>query len=53
MDDPKTVASLNSILGGAGWKSRLKGDVPLGEEVERTFRNVLKQSGEYQYVHEN
>src|SRR5258706_6789191 len=50
MDDPKTIASLDPILGGPGWKSRLQRDVPLGQEVERTFRNVLKQAGEYKYV---
>jgi three-Cys-motif partner protein len=50
MDDPKTIASLDPILGGPGWKSRLQRDVPLGQEVERTFRNVLKQAGDYKYV---
>jgi three-Cys-motif partner protein len=50
MDDPKTIASLDPILGGPGWKSRLQRDVPLGQEVERTFRHVLKQAGEYKYV---
>jgi three-Cys-motif partner protein len=50
MDDPKTIASLDPILGGPGWKARLQGDVPLGQEVERTFRNVLKQAGNYKYV---
>jgi hypothetical protein len=28
----------------------LQRDVPLGQEVERTFRHVLKQAGEYKYV---
>jgi three-Cys-motif partner protein len=50
MDDPKTIASLDPIFGGPGWKSRLRHDVPLGQEIERTFRNVLKQAGGYKYV---
>jgi three-Cys-motif partner protein len=50
MDDPKTIASLDQILGGPGWKARLQHDVPLGQEIERTFRNVLKQAGAYKYV---
>jgi three-Cys-motif partner protein len=50
MDEPKTIASLDPILGGPGWKSRLQHDVPLGQEIERTFRNVLKQAGDYRYV---
>jgi hypothetical protein len=50
MDDPKTIASLDPILGGPGWKTRLQHDVPLGQEIERTFRNVLKRAGAYKYV---
>jgi three-Cys-motif partner protein len=50
MNDPKTVAPLDPILGGPGWKSRLQRDVPLGQEIERTFRNILKQAGDYKYV---
>jgi three-Cys-motif partner protein len=50
MGDPKTIASLDPILGGPGWKSRLQPDVPLGQEVERTFRDVLKQAGGFKYV---
>jgi three-Cys-motif partner protein len=50
MEDPKTIASLDPILGGPVWKTRLQHDVPLGQEIERTFRNVLKQAGAYKYV---
>jgi three-Cys-motif partner protein len=50
MDDPKTIASLDPILGGPGWKARLQRDVPLGQEIERTFRDILKQAGAYKYV---
>jgi three-Cys-motif partner protein len=50
MSDPRTIASLNPILGGPGWKDRLVGDVPLGQEIERTFRQVLKVAGKFQYV---
>lgn len=50
MDDPKTIASLDPIFGGPGWKERLQRDVPLGQELERIFRNVLKEAGGYKYV---
>jgi three-Cys-motif partner protein len=50
MDDPKTVASLDAILGGPGWKQRLIHDLPLGQEIERTFREVLKKAGTFEYV---
>jgi three-Cys-motif partner protein len=50
MDDPKTMASLDPILGGPGWKQRLMHDVPLGQEIERTFREVLKRAGTFEYV---
>jgi three-Cys-motif partner protein len=50
MDDPKTIASLDPILGGPGWKARLQRDMPLGQEIEQTFRNVLKSAGDYKYV---
>lgn len=50
MNDPKTVASFDKILGGPGWKSRLVGDIPLGQEIERMFRQELKKTGQYDYV---
>jgi three-Cys-motif partner protein len=50
MNDPKTVASLDPILGGPGWKDRLIRDVPLGQEIERTFRQELKKAGSYDFV---
>jgi len=37
MNDPKTVASLDPILGGPGWKERLIRDVPLGQEMNERF----------------
>ena len=50
MNDPKTIASLDPILGGPGWKDRLIRDVPLGLEIERTFRQELKKAGSYDFV---
>jgi three-Cys-motif partner protein len=50
MNDHKTVASLDPILGGPGWKDRLIRDVPLGQEIERTFRQELKKAGSYDFV---
>jgi three-Cys-motif partner protein len=50
MSDAKTVASLDPIMGGPGWKSRLTGDLPPGQEIERTFREVLKAAGCFKHV---
>jgi len=49
-DDEKTVASLNGILGGPGWRNRLDSTLPRGEAVEKLFRESLKRAGNFKYV---
>lgn len=50
MSDPKTVASLEPILGGAGWEARLDGSLPRGLAVEKLFRETLKSAGKFDFV---
>jgi three-Cys-motif partner protein len=48
--DESTIASLDKILGGPGWRSRLDESTPLGPAVEKLFRNTLQQAGGFNYV---
>lgn len=48
--DPKTVASLNPILGGEGWRDRLDPDLTPGMGVEKLFRETLRSAGGFKYV---
>jgi three-Cys-motif partner protein len=48
--DAKTIASLDPILGGPGWQSRLDANLPPGLAVEKLFRETLKQEGNFAYV---
>lgn len=50
MSDPKTVASLDPILGGPGWVDRLDPSLPRGLAVEKLFRETLKAEGGFKYV---
>jgi hypothetical protein len=50
MADPKTVASLNPILGGPGWKDRLDPTLATGKAVENLFRKELQKVGSFKYV---
>jgi three-Cys-motif partner protein len=50
MSDPKTIASLDPILGGPGWTSRLDPALPRGAAVEKLFRETLKAEGNFNYV---
>lgn len=47
-DDPETVASLEPILGGPGWRDRLDPNLPRGLAVEKLFRNTLKCIGNFE-----
>ena len=47
MADPKTIASLDPILGGPGWQNRLDTRLPTGHAVEQLFRDELRKSGHY------
>ena len=48
--DESTVASLDKILGGPGWRDRLDNSLPLGLAVEKLFRGTLQQAGGFGYV---
>jgi three-Cys-motif partner protein len=50
MADPKTVASLDPILGGPGWKDRLDPALATGKAVEKLFRQELQKVGSFKYV---
>ncbi|NEJ60794.1 three-Cys-motif partner protein TcmP [Rhizobium leguminosarum] len=50
MSDPKTVASLDPILGGPGWVSRLDPSLDRGPGVEKLFRDTLKREGSFEFV---
>jgi hypothetical protein len=49
-DDEATIASLNPILGGPGWRKRLDPDLPRGPAVEKLFRDTLKAEGNVDFV---
>jgi three-Cys-motif partner protein len=50
MGDPKTIASLDPILGGPGWEQRLDSSLPRGLAVEKLFRDTLRNAGGFDYV---
>lgn len=49
-DDEATIASLDSILGGPGWRDRLDGSLSRGLAVEKLFRETLKSAGNFDFV---
>jgi three-Cys-motif partner protein len=48
--DPETIASLDPILGGPGWQSRLDASQHRGVAVEKLFRQSLKEVGGFEFV---
>lgn len=48
--DALTIASLDPILGGPGWRDRLDSSLPLGAAAEKLFRETLKAAGNFGYV---
>lgn len=50
MKDPKTVASLEPILGGADWEQRLDPKLARGLAVEKLFRETLESAGGFEFV---
>lgn len=48
--DAKTIASLEPILGGAGWQKRLDPNLPAGQAVEKLFRETLRSVGNFAHV---
>jgi three-Cys-motif partner protein len=49
-DDEGTIASLDSILGGPGWRYALDPNLPRGLAVEKLFRETLKSVGKFDFV---
>lgn len=49
-DDPPTIESLNPILGGPGWRSRLDPNLPRGQALMKLFRESLKAAGNFMHV---
>lgn len=49
-DDPDIVESMNPILGGPGWPTRLDASLPRGLAVENLFRETLKATGRFEFV---
>lgn len=49
-DDAATIASLDPILGGPGWRDRLDPRLARGLAVERLFRETLKACGNFDFV---
>jgi three-Cys-motif partner protein len=48
--DAATISSLDSILGGPGWRERLDTNLPRGLAVEKLFRDTLQRAGNFAYV---
>ncbi len=48
--DEKIIGSLDPILGGPGWQSRLEAGMEAGLAVENLFRSTLKKAGSFDYV---
>jgi three-Cys-motif partner protein len=49
-EDEAIMTSLDRILGGSGWLSRLDPALPRGAAVEKLFRETLKVVGNFRYV---
>ena len=50
MSDTKTISSLDPILGGPGWETRLDPNLPRGRAVEKLFRDNLAIVGNFDFV---
>jgi three-Cys-motif partner protein len=48
--DEEIIASLDPILGGPGWETRLDSTLSRGLAVEKLFRETLKRIGEFDFV---
>jgi len=49
-DDPKIIASFDSILGGPGWKGRLDPTLPPGRAARELCLSELRKIGAFEYV---
>ena len=50
MSDTKTISSLDPILGGPGWETRLDPNLSRGRAVEKLFRDNLAIVGSFDFV---
>jgi three-Cys-motif partner protein len=50
MSDTKTISSLDPILGGPGWETRLDPNLSRGRAVEKLFRDNLAIVGNFDFV---
>lgn len=50
MSDKKTISSLDPILGGPGWETRLEPNLARGRAVEKLFRDNLAIVGNFDFV---
>ena len=50
MSDAKTISSLDPILGGPGWETRLDPNLARGRAVEKLFRDHLANVGNFDFV---
>ena len=49
-DDESTIASLEPILGGSGWRNRLDPTLDRGPAAEKLFRETLRSVGNFEFV---
>jgi three-Cys-motif partner protein len=49
-DEPKTIASLDPILGGPSWQQRLDPNLPAGAAAHELFKETLKEAGRFRFV---
>jgi hypothetical protein len=49
-DDPKTIASLDPILGSPGWQKRLDQRLPVGAAAHELFKETLKEAGRFRFI---
>lgn len=48
--DHNVIASLDPILGGPGWQSRMPAGLDPGQAVEQMFRDTLQNEGNFSHV---
>ena len=49
-DDATTIESLNPILGGPGWRTRLDSGLARGDAVAKLFHETLKTAGGFEFL---
>ena len=49
-NDESTITSLEPILGGPGWRTRLDPNLDRGPATEKLFRETLKAVGNFEFV---